>query len=311
MATVIFSNAGDTDTAVLKFIWRGLPNVKLVEVNKQTVNAKEIVEQAIEAEHDTLICCGHGSQMGLFNPAGTGFTFLVNRQNYKKIKVNRFIGVWCHASEFGEAVHLKGFYSSMFISNKNEAEMNHCYQASAKCITEQEILFALRLNELIKKYVPMKKWVGMLNEAADKTIDIVKFNYDGLKYLTKFEGEVPEYTEYGYRAYTGYTGSGFYGSGSTYSGSTYGSSTSTGKFRTGHWDYQLNRYVYDDEKTETKTTTTQPSLSSPSVDYYRKVYGAGAAKKEEPKKEAAKAAPQLETDYEMSQDDYDWEAYKY
>ena len=49
MATVIFSNAGDTDTAVLKFIWRGLPNVKLVEVNKQTVNAKEIVEQAIEA----------------------------------------------------------------------------------------------------------------------------------------------------------------------------------------------------------------------------------------------------------------------
>ena len=53
MATVIFSNAGDTDTAVLKFIWRGLPNVKLVEVNKQTVNAKEIVEQAIEAEHDT------------------------------------------------------------------------------------------------------------------------------------------------------------------------------------------------------------------------------------------------------------------
>ena len=301
MATVIFSNAGDTDTAVLKFIWRGLPNVKLVEVNKQTANAKEIVEQAIEAEHDTLICCGHGSQMGLYNPAGTGYSFLVNRQNYKKIKVNRFIGVWCHASEFGEAVHLKGFYSSMFISNKNEAEMNHCYQASAKCITEQEILFALRLNELIREYVPMKKWVGMLNEAADKTIDIVKFNYDGLKYLTKFEGEVPEYTEYGYRAYTGYTGGGFYGS-----GSTYGSSTSTGKYRSGHWDYQLNRYVYDDEKTETKkTTTSQPSLSSPSVDYYRSVYGAGATKKEEPKKEAAKSAPQLETDW-----DDDWENYR-
>ena len=247
--------------------------------------------------------------MGLYNPAGTGYSFLVNRQNYKKIKVNRFIGVWCHASEFGEAVHLKGFYSSMFISNKSEAEMNHCYQASAKCITEQEILFALRLNELIKTYTPMKKWVGMLNEAADKTIDIVKFNYDGLKYLTKFEGEVPEYTEYGYRAYTGYTGGGFYGSGSTYSGSTYGSSTSTGKFRTGHWDYQLNRYVYDDEKTETKKarTASQPSLSSPSVEYYRNVYGAGATKKEEPKKEAAKVAPQLDTDWGS---DDDWENFR-
>lgn len=304
MATVIFSNAGDTDTAVLKYIWRGLPNVKLVEVNKQTANAKEIVEQAIEAEHDTLICCGHGSPMGLYNPAGSGYSFLINRQNYKKIKVNRFIGVWCHASEFGEAVHLKGFYSSMFISNKNEAEMNHCYQASAKCITEQEILFALRLNELIGKYVPMKKWVGMLNEAADKTIDVVKFNYDGLKYLTKFEGEVPEYTEYGYRSYI-YSGSasgGFYGS-------TYGGSAASGKYRTGHWDYQLNRYVYDDEKTETEKTAsaTQTSLSSPSVEYYRKVYGAGSSKKEEPKKEAAKVASRTETDWT----DDDWENYRY
>ena len=68
MATVIFSNAGDTDTAVLKFIWRGLPNVKLVEVNKQTANAKEIVEQAIEAEHDTLICCGRWACTTLRDP---------------------------------------------------------------------------------------------------------------------------------------------------------------------------------------------------------------------------------------------------
>ena len=176
MATVIFSNAGDTDTAVLRFIWKGIPNVKLVEITKDTVNAKEKVEQAIEAEHDTLICCGHGSQMGLFDPSGTGYTFLVNRQNYKKIKVNRFIGIWCHASEYGESVHLKGFYSSMFISNKKEAEMNSCYQASAKAITDQEVLFCLRLNELISNYIPMKKWVSMLNEAGDKTIDVVKFN---------------------------------------------------------------------------------------------------------------------------------------
>ena len=41
MATVIFSNAGDTDTAVLRFIWKGIPNVKLVEITKDTVNAKE------------------------------------------------------------------------------------------------------------------------------------------------------------------------------------------------------------------------------------------------------------------------------
>jgi hypothetical protein len=258
MATVIFSNAGDTDTAVLEFIWRGIPNVKVVEITKSTVNSKELVEQAIEEEHDTLICCGHGSEMGLYDPSGTGYTFLVNRQNYKKIKVNRFIGVWCHASEYGESVHLKGFYSSMFISNKREAEMNHCYNASAKAITDQEILFCLRLNELIVNYVPMKKWVKMLNDAGDKSIDVVEFNYDGLKYLTKFEGEVPEYTAYGYRAYSTYTG---YGSGSTYSG-----------YRgAGHWDYTLNRYVYDDEKTEEKKTGKEVTVKkTKSLDYYKK-----------------------------------------
>lgn len=242
MATVIFSNAGDTDTAVLRYIWNGIPNVKVLEINKDTLNAQALVDQAIEEEHDTLICCGHGSDKGLFNPAGTGYSFAINRQNYKKIKVNRFIGVWCHASEFGEAVHLKGFYSSMFISNKTEASTNQCYNATASQITTYEIMFCTALNLLIRNYVPMKKWVNILNnggsagdmpiQPADKTIDVVKFNYDGLKYLTKFEGTVPEYNEYGYAA-TSYN----YGYGSTYSGN----------WRKGHWDYALNRYVYDDE----------------------------------------------------------------
>lgn len=301
MATVIFSNAGDTDTTVLRFIWKGIPNVKLVEITKDTVNAKEKVEQAIEAEHDTLICCGHGSQMGLFDPSRTGYTFLVNRQNYKKIKVNRFIGIWCHASEYGESVHLKGFYSSMFISNKKEAEMNSCYQASAKAITDQEVLFCLRLNELISNYIPMKKWVSMLNEAGDKTIDVVKFNYDGLKYLTKFTGTVPEYTASGYQAYT-YTG---------YSGSSYSSvgsyrkwSSKLQKYIYGTWNTAKQCYEYPDEEEEeekkpakaTVTKTQTPSLSSPSVDYYRKTYGIGAKKEET---STSKAVVTLE-------DDDDW-----
>lgn len=294
MATVIFSNAGDTDTAVLRFIWKGIHNVKLVEITKDTVNAKEKVEQAIEAEHDTLICCGHGSQMGLFDPSGTGYTFLVNRQNYKKIKVNRFIGIWCHASEYGESVHLKGFYSSMFISNKMEAEMNSCYQASAKAITDQEVLFCLRLNELISNYIPMKKWVSMLNEAGDKTIDVVKFNYDGLKYLTKFTGTVPEYSASGYQTYT-------YTDYSGYSGGSYRKwSSKLQKYIYGTWNTTKQCYEYPEEEEEKKkpvkatvTKTQAPFLSSPSMDYYRKTCGIGVKKK---KTSTSKAVVSLEDD---------------
>ena len=59
MATVIFSNAGDTDTAVLKFIWRGLPNVKLVEVNKQTVNVFGMESMRVKSLH---LNCGMHSR---------------------------------------------------------------------------------------------------------------------------------------------------------------------------------------------------------------------------------------------------------
>ena len=214
MATVIFSNSGDTDCAVLRYIWKGIPNVKLVEITKDTRSAKELVNQAIEEEHDTLICCGHGSSSGLFDPAGSGYTFLINRQNYKKIKVNRFIGIWCYASDFGKAVHLKGFYSSMFISNKKEAELNHCYNATEKQINYAAMVFYNGLNELIRHYVPMKKWINILNEGgmagdmpvlpADKSIDSVEFNYKGLQYLTKFSGEPVSEYNYGYGYGYGY-----------------------------------------------------------------------------------------------------------
>lgn len=194
--TVIFSNMGDTDTAVLKYIWQNLPNCKVVEVNKSTVGAKDLVNEAIEKEHDTLIFAGHGTPYGLLNPSWKGGTFLIDRSNYKKINCSRVIGIWCHAREFAESVGLRGFFSSMFISNSGEARMNGYYKTTDKTITEQEILFGIRLNELIANYVPMKKWVATLNEQADKSIDIVKFNYDGLRYYKKpviVEQKYPSY----------------------------------------------------------------------------------------------------------------------
>ena len=85
-------------------------------------------------------------------------------------------------------------------------------------------------------------------------------------------------------------------------------------YRSGHWDYTLNRYVYDDEvkKEEKKTATPQKSLSSPSAEDLRKIYGTGATKKEEPKKEAAKIPPQMDTDWEglQSEEDAAWENYQ-
>ena len=197
MATVIFSNMGDTDTAVLRYIWKGIPNVKVVEITKKTANAVELVTSAIEKEHDTLIMCGHGTPQGLLNPAGM-FSgkdgYLINAKNKDKIRCNRVIGVWCHAKDFAERQGLRGFWSSMFISNRGEAMMNGINTVSSKSITEQEILFCVGFNELITNFVPMKNWIPSLRNDADYTNPVVKFNYDGLRYY-KTAPKVKDYTQ--------------------------------------------------------------------------------------------------------------------
>lgn len=182
MATVIFSNMGDTDTAVLRYIWMGMPKVKVVEITRDTVNSKQLVNEAIEQEHDTLIMCGHGTPSGLMNPGFKGGAYLIDQSNYQKIKCNRIIAVWCHAKDFAETYGVKGFWSSMFISNSGEASANGIHSVSGKSITEQEILFCIRLNELIKNYIPMKTWIETLKAQADYDNEVVKFNYDGLRY---------------------------------------------------------------------------------------------------------------------------------
>ena len=45
--TIIFSNMGDVDTAVLRNLWNGMPDVKVVEIGKFTMNADRLVNKAI------------------------------------------------------------------------------------------------------------------------------------------------------------------------------------------------------------------------------------------------------------------------
>lgn len=196
MATVIFSNMGDTDTAVLRYIWMGMPKAKVVEITCDTVNAKQLVNEAIEQEHDTLIMCGHGTPCGLLNPGFNGGAYLIDQSNYRKIKCNRIIAVWCHAKDFAETYGVKGFWSSMFISNSGEASMNGIKSVSDKSITEQEILFCIRLNELIKNYIPMKTWIDKLKAQADYDNEVVQFNYEGLRYYKA--APTPKPKSYGY-----------------------------------------------------------------------------------------------------------------
>lgn len=177
--TVIYSDFGDTDTQVLATLWENAPDVNLVHITRNTRDVQNEIKKAMVAEKDTLLLCGHGTSSGLLAPT---WEVLVGEHNIHYIKAKRVIGIWCYAAQFAESVDLKGFFSSMFISNPGEARLARCFKSSAEVITQQEILFCNRVNQLILEETPISQWINLLYAQADMTIDVVKFNYGGLRY---------------------------------------------------------------------------------------------------------------------------------
>lgn len=196
MATVIFSNAGDNDTAVLRALWKGL-NAKVIEVNHSTFDANAKVDRAIAEEEDLLIMCGHGSPSGLFNmsavsmtrrygrdvhPASPSSFYLISSRNVHLIKAKRIIGMWCYASEFAKSVGLNGFFTYMFISNKGEAAANQIYGVDNDTIWREETLFCNRVNEMVHKDIPQDEWISRLQAVCDISNPVVVFNHRDLYY---------------------------------------------------------------------------------------------------------------------------------
>ena len=192
MATIVFSNTGDVDTRVLAALWDGIPDARVLDVRPGTPDARRAVDSAIAAEEDTLILCGHGSPQGLFDPSvmarGADLAaiarnppYLVDATNAPSIRARRVVGVWCYAAAFAESAGLRGFFTGMFVSNPMEAAFVGCPgRDSAATITEQEVLFCRRVNELLRADVPMEDWIPRLNAQADRSLGVVRYNYDRL-----------------------------------------------------------------------------------------------------------------------------------
>ena len=108
--------------------------------------------------------------------------YLVDVTNAPSIRARRVVGVWCYAASFAESAGLRGFFTGMFVSNPMEAAIVGCPgRDSAATITEQEVLFCRRVNELLRADVPLEDWIPRLNAQADRSIGVVRYNYDRLR----------------------------------------------------------------------------------------------------------------------------------
>lgn len=190
--TVVFSNTGDVDTRVLAALWDDIPDARVLNIRPGTPDARRAVDVAIAEEEDALVLCGHGSPQGLFDPSvmargnlaaiARNPPYLVDVTNAPSIRARRVVGVWCYAASFAESAGLRGFFTGMFVSNPMEAAIVGCPgRDSAATITEQEILFCRRVNALLRAGTPLSEWIPRLNKQADRTLGVVRYNYDRLR----------------------------------------------------------------------------------------------------------------------------------
>ena len=93
------------------------------------------------------------------------------------------IGIFCYASDFADKYGLHGFFTSMFISNIQEAITEQRDQdVTEEIISYQESLFCDRIHELLIRNTPMSEWPKILQSQADLSLPFVRFNYEALTY---------------------------------------------------------------------------------------------------------------------------------
>ena len=196
--TVIYSNFHDSDTYLLRGIWEGL-DARVIEIRlddryseesrriddptityDSSRKEREEINRAIESEEDTLIVCGHGAEEGCFSPT---FNYTLSSSNKDKLKAKRFIGIWCNASTFAKKNNVPGFFSSMFISNIDEAGYMGIDNVDEERIKESEIKFVNTLNSLLRNNLPMEKWKEAFISIIDTTNEVEVFNFSSLLYI--------------------------------------------------------------------------------------------------------------------------------
>lgn len=174
---VIHIDNGSPDATMLSCIYKGLDNITLC-YNRSKNSIKRILR--ITGDEPVMLL-GHGTPQGLINVSQNGFA--VDSEHIEWLRNRTIIGIFCHASDFADRYGLRGFFTSMFISNKVEAVI---LQRDADCteedITSQQRLFCERVHALLADRTPLKQWPSILQGQADLSIPFVRFNYEALTY---------------------------------------------------------------------------------------------------------------------------------
>lgn len=142
-----------------------------------------VLRNALANETDTVVLIGHGSELGLYNERLDGY--ILSSRDVHLLRGKRVIGIWCYAANFAQRYGLEGFFTSNFISNREEmvdvglSPFDDCETA---IITENR-QFSSMINEMMQSNIDATEWVDRLQSYAETSdYQFVRYNYEALYY---------------------------------------------------------------------------------------------------------------------------------
>lgn len=154
-------------------------NVKIL-INPSKAECKK----ALRNELERIVLIGHGTEWGLLNQRLDGFSVDSNMVQFLRGK--DIIGIWCYAGNFAQRYNLTGFFTSMFISNRQELMDNLITENNSEQeIIAENISFANRINELLHSNIHTSEWQRILQtNITQNTPRFVRYNYEAMCSLT-------------------------------------------------------------------------------------------------------------------------------
>lgn len=129
----------DVTTGFLEEIYSTKSDWTLIDTNVSHSHLKKAIK-----EHDKIVMLGHGTEHGLL-----GFNRLVIKSDLVYLLREKIcVCIWCYASDFFKKYDLKGFSTGMFISEKEEANLEYVF-ATNKEINASNTLFAEAVRDSI------------------------------------------------------------------------------------------------------------------------------------------------------------------
>ena len=175
---VIHIDNGSHDAAILSRIYEGLDGITL----SYNQPKKDIRRLLYSTGKEPVMLLGHGTPRGLLNIKQDGFSVGPDCAHW--LRGRDVIGIFCFAAEYADRYGLRGFFTSMYISNMTEAIMEQEDQgATDEIIAYQDGLFCDRVRKLLVDKTPLSEWPEILQSQADWSLPFVRFNYEAMCYF--------------------------------------------------------------------------------------------------------------------------------